>query len=211
MKQKNNFQQILGVSFLVLVFAAIVSVVYWWQSSHGFNMQPTYHPSQQKITYHNPQYNFDLTYPKSYTIDDTGSQENYFKSGGKTLTTISIPRETFPNTNLTEANITWAVKEKSTAKDCAIYVTSGGETKTMKNTVKLESYTYYTADFTGAAAGTAYQTKIYRALSHGTCYEANLTVGIANIGNYPPGTVSEVTEADVWNSLSCILVSFKLN
>ncbi len=211
MKPKNNFQKVLGIAFLVVVFAAIVSVIYWWQTNRGFNMQPTYHPGQQKTTYHNEQYNFDLSYPKSYSIDNSGSQENYFKTGGRTLTTISIPKDTFPNTNLTEANITYAVKEKSSVKDCAIYMTGGGETKTMKSTVKLEGYTYYTADFTGAAAGTAYHTKIYRALHNGVCFEANLTVGIANIGNYPPGTVSEVTEADVWNTLSSILLSFKLN
>lgn len=211
LKPQNNYQKVLGVSFLILVFATIVSLVYLWQAKSNSFFRPHYKIESQKVTYHNTQYNFDVPYFKSYNLDTSGRQPNYFKSGGTTLTSISIPKETFPDTNYNSGQITYAVKEKTTLADCQTYITGADTSKKMSQTVTLGDQKYYVGSFTGAAAGTNHHSMIYRLLKDGNCYEANITVGISSIENYEPGAVTAVVVADIWNDLSTMLVNTKFN
>ncbi len=209
-KPKNNYQKVLGVTFLVLVFATILSLLYLWQVYRNPGVRPSYNIVSQKVTYHNDRYNFDVPYFKSYQLDTTGTQSNYFKSDGVTLASISIPKEIFPNTNYSSGQITYAVKEKTSLADCQTYVTGSG-TKRITKTLALGDNTYYVDSFMGAAAGTRHSSMIYRLHKDGNCYGVNITVGISSIQNYEPGTVSEVVEADAWNYLSSILAKTKIN
>jgi hypothetical protein len=207
-KTKNNYHQVLGISFIVVVFATVVSLVYLWQVIRAPITHPNYNIQSQKVKYHDTAYNFDLKYPKSYVLDTDGTQQNYFRTGAKTIASISVPQTVFPKTNFGSAQITFAAKEKSTTAACQTYF-DGNTVKKMTKTVVLEKNKYFTDSFKEGAAGTTYETKIYHLLHNDVCFEASVTVGIANIGNYEPGSVSAVVEADIWNTLSCVLVSFK--
>src|SRR5258708_10636468 len=78
----------------------------------------------------------------------------------------------------------------------------------MTKSITLNSRQFFTDEFSGAAAGTKYDTKIYRILRDSTCYEINLTAGIANIGNFEQGAVTEITLADVMPRLEAIAGTF---
>jgi hypothetical protein len=211
-KTKNNYHKMLGLVFVVLVFAAVVCLLYLWQVSRieisGF---PTNLEHEKKITYANQDYGLQFEYSNRYQLDTSGAQPNYFSSGGKSIVSVSIPASAYPQTNFGSAKVTIAAKDESTQNECRTYMTGAGTTKRIGSTLKIESGTYYMDSFMGAAAGTAYRTEVYRVLQDKRCFEVNLTVGIASIGNFEQGSVEKVVEADVWNALYVILVNLKLN
>ncbi len=203
--------KVLGKIFLFLIFAATVSMVYYWQVSHQPTVQSPVKVISPNNTYTNDDYGFEVRYNKQYRIDTSGNQEHYFKTGGITVATISIPSSVFPITNFGSGDATIAVKNRSSSEDCITYVTGEAASKKMVKTIVYGQNTFYTAELDGAALGTHYKTKIYRLLRESYCYEINLTVGIANIGNFDPESkVTEVTFDEVFIKLEPILRSFKL-
>ncbi len=200
----------LGIIFLVVLFAAVVSVIYYWQVANQPALTMPSNDEPQKVTYNNQQYNFEVKYYKTFPLDTSGIQTNYFDKSGVTLASISIPRGRYDTTNFSSAQVTFASKPNTTESDCQTY-TSGVGSKKLAKTAVLDAGTFYMDEMVGAAAGTTYTTKIYRILRDSGCFEANLTVGISNIGNYEPGSVMEVNEEDVWNELSAVLASLKFN
>lgn len=205
--------KVLGYIFIVLVFAATVSLLYYQQvvqSIPDYTLPPV-HTANLKI-YTNNQYGFSASYDKGYVLDTLGGQQNYFKTGGTTLTDISIPSNLYPNTNLGSADVSFAVMKNSVGVDCQSYITGAALPGQMIKTQTISGNIFYTAEFSGAAAGTKYDTQLYRIRHNGTCYEINLTIGIANINNFDPsGGVTAVDENDVWNRLGQILQTFKFS
>ncbi len=208
---KNEYQKILGYSFLVLVFAAVVSVIYLFQASKYPFGNPQSNNQPQKVSYNNEQYKFTFEYNKAYTLNQSGTEPNYLNPGGKNLVSVSLPKEKFEKTNLGSAWINVSVRDDATVAQCQNYVTSANRTKKMTQTFELDSGKYFADTFKGVAAGTVYDTNIYHILRGQTCYEITETVGIANIGNFEPGSVTEVVEADVWNLLNIVFGSLKFN
>src|SRR5258708_2118728 len=204
----------LGKVFLLMVFAAVVSVGYYVQVlKQPLPFFPTHIPQPPKneastFTYKNDQNLFEVKYSKLYQLSTQNFQPNYFKTGGQSLASISIPQSAYPKTNFGSASTGFAVKEKSTAVDCSTYITSASTTKKMTKSITLNSRQFFTDEFSGAAAGTKYDTKLYRILRDSTCYEINLTAGIANIGNFEQGAVTELTLADVMPRLEAIAGTF---
>ncbi|MBX4186643.1 MAG: hypothetical protein KW802_00055 [Candidatus Doudnabacteria bacterium] len=199
----------LGKIFLVLVFAAVVSGIYYWQVLKQPIPQIPSRTIVTTTTYNNDEFQFAVTYEKKYKLSTEDTQDFYFPSGGKTLATISIPSFLYPNTNLNQASATFSAKGKSTETDCQTYLTSANKNKKMTVTETLNHLTFFTDSFDGAAAGTKYNSKLYRILHNSHCYEINLKIGISNIQNYPEGTVSEIAVADIQPKLEDIVKTFK--
>ena len=63
----------------------------------------------------------------------------------------------------------------------------------------------------GAGAGNFYESKVYRTIKNtgGICIEISETIHTSNIGNYTPGTVTQVKQSDVQATLDPIVQSFK--
>ncbi len=200
---------LLGYVFLILVTAAILSVIYYWQISEQNPVEIPQHQKSEVQTYTNSDYGFEVKYDKQYILSTSGDQENYFRTNGKTLATIALPQNSYPNTNFGSADATFAVRENTSESDCALYMYSAGSALTMKETMTINGNKAYHAEFDGAAAGTRYATQVYHLSRNNTCFEINLTAGIANIGNYESGTAIEVNETEVWNKLDVILNTFK--
>lgn len=199
----------LGKIFLFLVFAAVVSLVYYWQVlSQPIPQIPSKTLSTTAV-YNNDEYQFSVVYDKKYNLSTENNQESYFTSGGSTLASISIPQSLYPKTNFAIASIIFSGKDKSTNTDCQTYTASTGKNKKMTKTATVNSLVFFTDDFSGAAAGTKYDTKLYRILHLGKCYELNLKVGLSNIGNYEPSAVTEVTLEEILPKLQRIAETFK--
>ena len=84
------------------------------------------------LNYINDEFQFRVTYDKQYKLSTEDDQDFYFKSGGKTVATISIPQSLYPKTNLGTAAEVFSVKSKSTDVDCQTYLAGSGMTKKMR-------------------------------------------------------------------------------
>jgi len=69
---------------------------------------------------------------------------------------------------------------------------------------------FRTASSTEGAAGSLYETRVYRTLYQGRCIEMVETLSTGNIGNYPPGTTQEFDKNRAWSVLDRIRESFHL-
>lgn len=59
------------------------------------------------------------------------------------------------------------------------------------------------------AAGHLLESYVYRSFHNGTCYELDINIASANIGNYDPGTMKAFDVEKVERSLKAVLASFK--
>lgn len=200
MSSKRTKFKLLGVLFVVLAGAAAVSLIYYWQMAHLQTPDSLIHmPGKSWKTYTNTEFGFQLSYDKDYAFDTSGNQANFFKNPGKSLVSASIPQSFYPKTNFGSADLTVAVQLKSVESSCSAAA----------KTAEVNGTTFHVSEEDGAAAGTHYQTKIYRVFRNQNCFEVSLTIGIANIGNFEPGAVSEVDANDVWGRLDQMLKTFK--
>ena len=196
--------KVLGYIFIAVILAAAVSVLYYVEVNDKVSKTqalPVHEEEREDSmsVYQNSQYGFEISYDKNYSLDPSGNAANFFKNPGQTVVSISIPSAFYPDTNFGSARATVAVQADSSQPACE----RAPDTKTINGVVFHESA------ITGAAAGTRYDTKLYRVFENDDCYEISLTAGIANIGNFEPGAMQEVDADDVWQRLTVIAETFK--
>lgn len=197
MRKKNQIKyQILGYAFLVVCFAAIVSLVYYWQEANQsiefFFKKPTNSPTLN--TYKNDQYGFLLKYPKQYSLTEGAKAalpQNYFVKAGSSLATISIPGSTF---------LTVAVANNISATDCNRYSTGSKQTGNLSGKKKIGTVEFTTAVTEEAAATNKYETKIYRTSHLNSCFEVSLSLHTGN---------SEVNADLAWAKLQSVFETFR--
>ncbi len=125
--------------------------------------------------------------------------------------TIAIPKGTFaePKNNFSEG---YATVSSSTKKgtEAACFAKPDGATGEYADVNNGDDMMTKRIDATGAAAGNLYDSRVYRTLYAGTCYEVALTVHTTNIGNYEPGTVAEFDKEEAFKLLEDIRNTFVL-
>ncbi|HTL39831.1 MAG TPA: hypothetical protein VL306_03410 [Methylomirabilota bacterium] len=213
MKKKLEYK-ILGYAYLILIFAAIVAVISYFQIPDFDFQNITVHPrtNQNLTTYTNDKYALQIQYPKTdeFVLSSKDSAvENFFRTNGQSLASISLPQTAYPKTNFGSARVNIAVREGTFVENCIYYFNGSTTSNTLDGSAIVNRNPAFTTEFTDAAAGTQYETHLYHIPHNNICYEISLTVGTGNIDNYPAGTVSEVNKADVWNKLNSILNTFK--
>ena len=73
---------------------------------------------------------------------------------------------------------------------------------------KVNGVTFDVFDVGGVAAGNLLAADAYRSFHQNRCYELDLRVASANIGNFDPGTVKEFDYEAVHRSLKSVLDTF---
>lgn len=199
----------LGVTFVIAVFAAVVSLIYYAQIPLGTDLPLPTHKPPLELTYADPVQGYQIGYEDNYAILHDKNQENFFRTHGQTLSTVVITTPFFPQTNFAEGQATVAVRPETSAEDCAYYAAGSAAATVMTQQSQVAGSPAYYAEFSDAAAGTAYSTRLYHIPHNGDCYEISLTVGLANIDNFDPDTVRPIQPADVWPRLTRVLTSFK--
>jgi hypothetical protein len=197
--------KLLGFLFVIAAAAAVVSLaIYWEAANQAISPMPIHQvksgeaaPGMEKYT--NDKLGFEISYNKNYTLDTSGRSANFFKNSADTIASISIPQTLYPKTNFGSAVVTVAVQTASSQAACE----KASQTQTVNGVVFHES------EQDGAAAGTKYQTQIYRTFHNDSCFEVSLTTGISNIQNYEPGAVTEVNQNELSQRLDKIFGSFK--
>ncbi len=143
----------------------------------------------------------EFKYPKEFQF----TQPTYANLEDK-VTQIEIPNSAYPETNFGDAAFTLSSSFATTTQQCdelGSRNTSGLVSKEINGVTFSESLN------TEAAAGNIYDSRTFRTLHGNTCIELVETVHTGNIGNYEPGTVTEINKDEVFKRLDDILMSFK--
>lgn len=117
----------------------------------------------------------------------------------------------YEQTNLSEVYlILGSSAEAQAVAACADANAVGGamEVPMGTRTVNGLEYTHFSAE--GAGAGNYYLQEIFRAAKNGRCYEVIYFIHYTNIGNYPPGVVTEFDQQAILDALDGIFETLKV-
>lgn len=131
---------------------------------------------------------FSFNYPKDLVLSsgDMGYSQSWranTQTLGITFSKVSIPKETQPKTNFSQAWFTVSTSSDPIAvKECLL--ATNGEIAKGKETINGVPYTV--TELGDAGAGNFYNTKSYRTVRDNQCYAVEYTVHSTNIGAYSP-------------------------
>lgn len=164
---------------------------------------PVTNPPVEDQTYKNQTYGFEFKYPKNFSFVTASYADLQDK-----IVQIQTDRNEYPKTNFGDAAFSVSASYAKSLKDC-LALPQIESVNDFFATTTINGKTFYFATSTGAGAGNFYESRSYRSLVGGyTCIELKNTIHTTNIGNYDPGTVSEVNKEPIWKSLESITNSF---
>ncbi len=85
----------------------------------------------------------------------------------------------------------------------------GGPEQLIGNEI-INGYTFVHSNSLGAGAGNFYEQEIYRMANNGVCYEVIYFIHSGNIGNYPPGLVTEFDKNAIVQKLYSVFSTFAI-
>ncbi|MFA6533701.1 MAG: hypothetical protein WCT37_00850 [Patescibacteria group bacterium] len=152
------------------------------------NQPPEIIPGVKSLLYSDEKLGFQFWFPEN-AVTDYPQAANYLHLTKKLAAAAALPESMFAGTNLGEAVFAVGVdSDPAVVSDCLKLnqIENQGLGPVTINGVSFEV-------FSGAdpAAGNLYESKVYRAVYHGFCYEAVELLHSGNIGNYTLGAVSE--------------------
>lgn len=138
---------------------------------------------EDKTVYANAEYGVTLRYGTDFILQPTNEGASFYWSRetvpAKTLFRIVLPKSFQPNTNFSEATLSfYATDDSLSAKNC-LTAQNGEVANGMKNNWAV----FRLGD---AGAGNYYETTSYRMLKNGACVALDAVVHSVNVGNYPP-------------------------
>ena len=127
---------------------------------------------------------------ESSTADDQGFKE---------IATVNTPEGAYPVTNFVGARATLSVASVPEAT-CKKFSPSTPDPSPRRR-VKVGNNMFYRVTGSEGAAGHIIETRIYRTFHDGRCYQFDLELDQANMGNYDKGTVRAVNDRKVFAKL----------
>jgi hypothetical protein len=85
-----------------------------------------------------------------------------------------------------------------------------GAPETVLGDTAVNGVNFTKSEAAGAGAGNVYEQVYLRNVHNGSCYEVTYFVHYGNIGNYPPGMVTEFDRTALYQQLDEILASLIL-
>lgn len=158
--------------------------------------------SQESIFKYAP-YNFEFKYSNDWEFTSPA-----YATLNEKIVQVQLPQSAYPKTNFGDAAFTVSFGSANSLDACLALNANKADFKT---TQIINSTMYYKAETSGVGAGNLYESRVYRTFKDSSCFELMETVHTSNIGNYEPGTVTEVNKTEVWQRLDKILNSFKFN
>lgn len=166
-------------------------------------VSPVEVPESNFQIYHNETYGFEFIYPTelAFVTPIYSSLENK-------IVQLQTVQNKYPGTNFGDAAISVSATYAKSLAECLKFPLNDGGRFT--ETVTIHGTEYSVASSTGAGAGNFYESAAYRTLSGGqTCIELTRTIHTMNIGNYTPGTTTEVDKRPISDMLEAVVGSFK--
>ena len=181
------------------------------QVSGAFDMRVAIDPPgtvSQAFDYADPQGRFTLSYSDDFA-------PAYYNGGEITkippaLSLQYIDTEQFSSTNLGEVYFLVGVSDgPQQVSTCTQPVSLGGP-EFVLGEATVNGVDFTKSEATGVGAGNVYEQVYHRAVQNGSCYEITYFVHYGNIGNYPPGEVTEFDRTALYQQLDEILASLIL-
>lgn len=161
----------------------------------------------EKLLYKDPSLGFSLRYPNNAEARKE-NLEGYMNITREGVVGIFFPVSLFTGTNLSEAAVLVGVSNESDVL-ARCEKTNADTEETGTGTATIENVVFHTFEVNGAAAGNIYETKIFRVIHGGICYEIIELLHSGNIDNYDLGTAKEFNKPKFFDMLDAITNSFR--
>lgn len=142
-----------------------------------------------------------LQYPRGYTVTETYVYDQF---GPKKLihgVSFTIPASMATGTNLS-SDTHLSIEQLPNAKNCTGDIFLQANVKAHKITEGSVDYSLATSS--GAGAGNWYEESVYALVGSHPCTAVRYMVHSMNIGNYPPGTVTQFDSAALLSAFDTI-------
>lgn len=165
-------------------------------------------------TYRDSNFGFEISYPADFVLSEGGSQNydvgEFFVGSGQNVVTISFSEDSYLDTNFLDGFLTVSISQNTSEQSCR-QAQREGDTQIINLSAfsSINNLAFWRGETSGAAAGTLAKDIIYHVFLNGACYEITENLFEGNIGNYPPGTVTQVNETEVFNKMDAILATFR--
>jgi hypothetical protein len=145
-------------------------------------------------------FSYKLRYPRDFDVLRGDSASGGLI--GNPVVRLAFPEDAFqtPKTNYGEAYLVISMgTDKSSLDGCYKSPQPGKE---LSDTQVINGITFHTGTIRDLGTGSVYDSKIYRVLVDGRCFEAVQTIHTGNIANYPAGTATEFDQSKAMNILN---------
>jgi hypothetical protein len=174
------------------------------QPSSGSGQTQTQTPTPPpQSTYNDSKYNFSFSYPNSFLqVNPTyGNLSNQ-------IIQVQLGNTDYPKTNFGDAGFNISQEAASNLAECLKFQYPAAPSSATPPQKEINGTNYYVLTGGGAGAGNSYSSTIYRTFMNSNCFELNETIHTTDIGNYTPGTVTQIDTAPIQVMLDGILNSF---
>ena len=154
-------------------------------------------------------FSYKLRYPRDFDVLRGDSASGGLI--GNPVVQLAFPEDAFqtPRTNYGGAYLIISIgTDKPSIDNCykkPSHMLLLGANAEPSDTQLINGRIFYTDIFKDLAAGSIYDSKIYRVLVDGRCFEVTQTIHTGNISNYPAGTATEFDQSKAMSILNQIL------
>jgi len=154
-------------------------------------------------------FSYKLQYPRDFDVLRGDSASGGLI--GDPAVQLAFPEDAFqtPRTNYGGAYLTISIgTDKPSLDNCykkPSHMKLPAASAKFSDTQLINGRIFYTDTFQDLAAGSVYDSKIYRVLVDGRCFEAVQTIHTGNIANYPAGTATEFDQSKAMSILNQML------
>ncbi len=153
---------------------------------------------------------YTLDYPRDFDVR-TGNDAaggNFMESTSRA--SISFPEDAYDaqKTNFAGGTVIISVANATGDADSCNRAPDD-QNLVFKGAGDINGVGFFVATTSDAGAGNFYDSRVYRTVYSGHCYEFVLVIHTTNVGNYDPGTVTEFDKNQAWSVLESIFRSVK--
>lgn len=153
---------------------------------------------------------YEMKYPRDFDVrrgEDAGGGWI-----GLPRVRVSFPEDAFadPPTNFRTASVLVSIADDATEDECYVDPAAGAVDRERIAAVHdINGAKFRAVTLRDAAAGSRYDTELYRTWHAGRCVEIALNLGMSNIANYDPGAVRPFEPDRAWSVLHAIRDTFR--
>jgi hypothetical protein len=125
-----------------------------------------------------------------------------------TIACVAYPAANLRGTNFEAGAFSVSRLDATTVSECLSVPEPPPHVGTAR-TETVNGVTFNVTETDGVAMGNLIDAYDYRSFHGNRCYELDIRIAFANIGNFDPGTVKEFDDKAVYSSLKSVLNTFK--